>query len=143
MSIQHPEHGSDPNPREKERSNFADKFKDLLPGIEFEEPIELVEARMAALEALVSSRDSGTLRSVWIEYASLCERIVDDKADANPYTRARSQITILVHKALIFRAAGDLQRYGEDLSDAEEYAYNMGFDEIAEVISVELNDLTD
>jgi hypothetical protein len=46
-----------------------------------------------------------------------------------------------VHKALIYREAGDFQRYGKNLEDAEVYAFNMRLDEVAEAISAELDEL--
>ncbi len=121
--------------------SFADKFRDLLPGVELEEPIEMLEARTAVIEALASNQNSDFLQSIWIEYTNICEQIVDSKTDTDPQSRAQLQIATLVHKALIFREAGDMQRYSEDLNDAEDYAFNMHFDEIAEAIRTELESL--
>lgn len=143
MSPRNPEHEFNPKLRESERTAFADKFRDLLPGVEFEEPSGLLEARTAVLEALTrKDRGADFIQSVWIEYAKICEQIVDSKTKANPQIRAQLQIAMLVHKALIFREVGDVPRYNEDLSDAECYALNMHLGEIAETIGAELDELT-
>jgi hypothetical protein len=82
------------------------------------------------------------IRSVWIEYAKVCEQIVDSETDIKLRDRALLQIVMLLHKALIFREAGNTLRYGESLNDAKEYAYNMLLDEIAAAIDAELDKLT-
>lgn len=140
MNRFNPESESGPNPNKSERLPFEHKFKDLLPDMGFEEPTDMLEARTAVLEALTNN-DPELLRSVWVEYASVCEQAVDKETDTDPQIRAQLQIAALVHKALIFREIGDMQRYGEDLSDAEEYAWNMHFDKIAEAITAELDHL--
>lgn len=130
------------NQTTSERLTFANKFEDLLPGVEFEEPSELFEARLAVLEALARKDQSPDfIQSVWIEYAKVCERIVDSKTETNPQIRAQLQIAMLVHKALIFREVGDMQSYGQGLSDVEDYAFNMYFDGIVEKIGAELDEL--
>lgn len=142
MSYLNPEHEFSPQFRENEKLTFADKFGDLLAGMEFDEPVEMLEARTAVLEALTrNGQNPEFLRSVWMHYNDVCEQAVDSRSDADPQIRAQLQIAVLVHKALIFREIRDIQRYGEDLSDAEAYALNMHFDEIAEAIGVELDNL--
>lgn len=125
-----------------EKPAFADKFRDLLPSVEFKEPIEMLEARTAVLEVLTrNDQDSDLLRFAWVEYAKTCEQVVDNHPDTDPHIRAQLHIVMLVHKALLFHEIGDTQRYGEILSAAEEYAYNRSF-EIAEAIGIELDSLT-
>lgn len=134
----------EPKHHEKNSPSFADKFKELLAGVEFEEPAEMLEARQAVIEALTEhAQDPNLLQLVWVEYAKACEQTVDSKtpSDADPQTRARLQIAFLVHKALIFREIGDTQRYGEDLTDVEEYALTKHLDKISEVIGKELDSL--
>lgn len=143
MNFNNAEHEFSSQPNESEKIAFIDKFKDLLPGVEFEEPIEMLEARTAVLEALIEHRHNPDfLQSVWIEYAKICEQIVDDRSETEPDIRAQLQIAILIHKALIFREAKDMQHYYEDLIDVEEYASNMSLDKIAEAVGAELDDLT-
>jgi hypothetical protein len=127
-----------------EAPNFTDMFRFLLRDVEFEEPVEMAEARMAVSEALTKShQDPDFLRSVWEEYDKICEQTVDAATpqDADPPIRARLQIATLVHKALIFREIGDTQRYGEELAYAEDYAFNTHLDAIAEAIGTELDNL--
>lgn len=141
MNPIHPERKTNLNSPEINRPDFGDKLRELL-GVEFEEPAEMAEARMAILEAL-SGPDIGPdiLRETWVEYAKLCEQIVDKNTDTSPQARAKLQIAALVHKALIFRESGDLRRYGEDLADAEEYAIAAHLADLAEAIGKELDDL--
>lgn len=142
MNHPNPEHNLNPKSKENEKLSFIDKFRSMLPGVELEESTEMHEARTSVLEAL-SRKDQSPdfIQSVWIEYTKICEQIVDRKTEINPQIRDQLQIAMLVHKALIFREIGDMQRYGEDLSDAEEYAFNMYLDGIAEAIGAELDEL--
>jgi hypothetical protein len=144
MSQRNSEHEANSNSHELRSVSFTDKLRELLPDVKFEEPAAMQEARLAVLEALATrTQDPDFLRSVWEEYAKVCEQIVNDAtpADADPQLRAKQQIAALVHKALIFREAGNTRRYGEDLVDAEEYALTKNLDEIAEAIGVELDSL--
>jgi hypothetical protein len=143
MSPHNPKHEFSPKPSEDEKPIFAHMFKDLLPDVEFAESTEMLEARTAILEALtMNTRNPELLQSAWVEYAKICEQTVDDRTDNDPRVRNQLQIAVLIHKALIFREVGDMKRYGEDLVDAEEYAYSTGLDEIAEAIGAELDNLT-
>lgn len=133
----------DPKHNKDEKSLFVDKFKDLLPGIAFEEPMEMLEARTAVIEALLGdNQNPDFLRHVWVEYSNICEQTVDNEGEVHGRNRAHLQITMLIHKALIFHEIGDVRRYGEELIDTEEYAYNMHFDEIVDAINAELDRLT-
>lgn len=120
---------------------FLDKLTNLLPGVEFEESTELHEARTVLVEALRETQDSSALGLAWTEYSRIAEQIVDGKTDADTKGRAELQIAAIVHKALLFREVGDMERYADYLSGAEEYAYNMFFDELATVIGTEIDTL--
>lgn len=146
-----PEHEPDTRSHENEEPTFSDKFRELLPGVAFEESAEMRDARTAILEALKGpNQDPAFLRSVWIEYAKVCEETVDqktptaaDEADSKirAWIRMQLQIASLVHKALIFREAGDLRRYGQELTVTEDYALTKHIDEVARVIGAELDEL--
>lgn len=143
MNPHNPERKLNSEPNESEKLTFADKLQDLLPGVEFEEPTELIEARKAVLEALaIKDQNVDFIQFVWVEYSKVCEQIVDDRAAASPHVRTQLQIAALVHKALIFREIEDVQRYGEDLSEAKEYAFNAYLDEITQAINTELDSIT-
>ncbi|MDN5274673.1 MAG: hypothetical protein JWP06_574 [Candidatus Saccharibacteria bacterium] len=146
-----PEHEPDVGSHENEESEFSHKFRELLPGVAFEESAEMRDARTAILEALNGpNQDPEFLRSVWIEYAKVCEEAVDQKtptfaeeADSKirAWIRMQLQIASFVHKALIFREAGNLRRYGQELTIAEEYALTKHIDEVAMAIGTELDEL--
>jgi hypothetical protein len=138
-----PEHELTPRSHERNDLDFSDKFKGLLPGIEFDEPAELHEARIAVVEALTEN-NSDLLSIAWGEYIDVCEQIVDSEApsDSAVHIRAGLQIAILVHKALIFREVENMQRCREELLDVRMYAYNVHRNEIVKAINAELNNLT-
>lgn len=139
MAFPNPKNELDPRSDKTERSLFAEKFKDLLPGAEFDEPVEMSDARTAMIEALTSANESpDSLQYAWSEYAALCEQIVDTTATDMQH-RALLQICFIVHKALIFRQTDDMRRYLEELATAYEYAYNMRFDTIADAIEQEID----
>jgi hypothetical protein len=97
------EHTSHPEPHENEPYSFLDKFRELLPGIEFEEPVEMLEARMAVLEALAGNdQETELLRSVWGEYAQICEQAVDSRIEVSPQIRAQLQLAALVQNVAPF-----------------------------------------
>lgn len=117
---------------------FLEKMGQLLPSVEFEEPAELAEARTAVLEALrIDNLNPDFLRSIWVEYAAVCEHTVDNKAIEGGQ-RIQLQIAMLIHKALIFREVGDMQRYRKELTEAEVYSFNMHLDAISDAIIAEL-----
>jgi len=141
MSQYDPEHDNH-LPDSSEVSRFLDKLKSLLLGIEFEETNELLEARIAILEALQRAHhDPDLLKVIWAEYTKICEQIVDSSelADTDLKARAKIQIAIIVHKALIFHEAGNTDRYPEELTDAEIYAHNSYFDDVAMAIQIEID----
>ena len=127
---------------EEAPSDFLDTLRNLLPGVEFEESTELHEARTVIVEALQEAQNPATLELAWTEYSRITEQVVDSKTDADAKARAKLQIAAMVHKALLFREAGDVERCADYLSGAEEYAYNMYFDEMAAVIGAEIDTLT-
>ncbi|HMH70076.1 MAG TPA: hypothetical protein VK502_01655 [Candidatus Saccharimonadales bacterium] len=142
MTESNPEHMPRPDSHEDEHVGFTDKFRELLPNGNFEEPIEMLEARRAVLEALEKHKqEPELLQTVWSEYAAASEQIIDAKTPSNgePQARAQLQVAALVHKALIFRETGDMRRYCEELVDAEEYAFNAQLSEISEAIGAELD----
>jgi hypothetical protein len=128
-----------------EKPEFTEKLAELLPGFEFEETPELSEARLAALEALTKeAQDPALNRLVWTEYAKVCEHIVDttDFNEAYPKITMPVQIAMIVHKALIFREAGDTARYAEELNIAQAYASgNVYYDTIVAALQKELGEL--
>lgn len=84
---------------ENDDPSFVDKLKSLLPDVEFKESDDMLEARTAILQALVSK--------IPIFY------------------QLPGMNTPIVHKALIFREAGNTERYFDELFGAEEYAAGM------------------
>lgn len=144
MSQDNPESKFSLESHKEEVTSFLDKLRELLPGVEFEESDELQEARAAILEALQrDDQDPDLLRSVWAEYAIILEQVVDDKAPRGTIHQISGplEIAALVHKALIYREIGDIPRYGEDLTVAEEYALERDYDEIATALGAELDSI--
>ena len=121
--------------------DFSTVLRELLPDFTFEETSEMFEARVAIREALKShDSNSDLIRLMWAEYADICEAMVDDHIQTEGEDqRAQLQIGITLHKGLIFRNAGNIQRYIEELIVAEEYAFQSNLDEIATAIGAELD----
>jgi len=67
-------------------------------------------------------------------YLQYGEKIVEHQED---YIRA--QIGLILATALVYQDAEKVEHYREALTDALEYAHNMGFDEEADIIRAELN----
>lgn len=144
MNQSNPEHPSHHTDREPPVSSFVEKMSELLPNIQWRESHELLEARITIINALQTPDiDPTLLTSAWSEYAIIHEQSVDQES-SNPdsvLTRAQLQIVALVHKALIFREVDNIQRYGEELVDAEEYAHQEHLDDVSRAINDELDTL--
>jgi hypothetical protein len=80
-----PEYQSSSEIHKSNELSFIDKFRDMLPGIEFEESVEMLEARMAVLEALKNRRDrtsfnlSGPSILLYVNILSIAEPILTHK----------------------------------------------------------------
>ena len=117
-------------------------IESLLPQLDFYETPDLAEARQAILEALSNNDlDPASRQEMWAEYAKIGERITDALDAQDIEGRARTHIALIVHKATIFRDAGNLQRYLEELDDAEMYAASRHLDAIAESLRYEIDSL--
>ena len=102
---------------------------------------ELHAATTAIINGLTDpDTDTSQLKSAWNEYAKIVERIVEyaEEAPENPQSYARTQIEAIIHKALIFKSAGNTLRYLEELDRSEVYAYNEGLDEMSTTINNEM-----
>ncbi len=140
-SPEYPNHHTD---REPSVSSFVEKMSELLPDIQWRESHELLDARITIINALQTPDiDPTLLTSAWSEYAIIHEQSVDQESSNldSVLTRAQLQIATLVHKALIFREVDNIQRYGEELVDAEEYAYQEHLDDVSRAINDELDTL--
>lgn len=114
----------------------------LLERLDFHPSPELEEAREALITGLRdSSTDSSSLSRAWKEYALIAENLVtsQDHEKQQPDDYASKQIASILHKADIFREVGDNKRYVEELKVAEEYAYNVGLDELSDSLLFEIN----
>lgn len=99
-------------------------IEELYSRLNFTETIDLAEAKIAIVELLGQPNlDSSLKQHAWTEYAIICEQLVDS-VDTGPDTLSRSklQLALILHKALIFKAADNTSRYIEELDRAETYA---------------------
>lgn len=142
MNPNKPPHEFIPNPAEHQSSSFAEKLETLLPGVRFEESERMREAREVITDALKEIEQSASLPvEAWLEYDKPFKEMIDAVPSSDSGRRAQLHIAKLVHKALIFDEAGHKQRCFLDLQDASEYAYNMGFDDIDEALSIQMDKL--
>lgn len=103
---------------------------------------ELIEATQAVIIGLQDpTTTEEQLRSAWSEYAGIVEGVVEavDLDHTNPKAYQRAQISALVDKALLFRTAGDMTRYLEELDHAEVYAFNGNLDDVVSLIGEEID----
>lgn len=130
-----------------EQDTFIIDLTDLLgEQTELGKDPAVKEAAAVILHALVFEKsDEEMLRQAWIEYAKVVESAVEsrERAQANPHLHAKMQIAAIIHKALLFRSAGHMLRYLEELDTAEVYAYHAGFDEISLVLAGEIRTQVD
>jgi hypothetical protein len=131
-----------PKNNEKSGEIALPAIESLLPKLDFYETPDLAEARRAILEALSNNDlDPASRQEMWAEYAKIGEQITDALDAQDIEGRARTHIALIVHKAMIFRDADNLQRYLEELDDAEIYAASRHLDVIAESLRDEIDSL--
>lgn len=133
--------GPEFEPDQSELTAADNSIEALLPQLDFYETAELREARQAILMALrEESDDPVRRRKVWTEYAIIGEHMVDDadQTGQNIAPRAKAQIALIIHKALIFREAGQVPRYIQELDCAETYADAKRFYAVASTLEAEL-----
>ncbi len=94
------------------------------------EEMQVVRSRMAVI---FSGHEVD--ESLVQEQIEVYERLADG---VESVYGAKLQIGLLLVKATVQRDAGRLDAYREDLEDAQDYAYGMGFDEAVEAIGFEL-----
>jgi len=138
----HPFTGLESEPDQSELTAADNSIEALLPQLDFYESSELREARQAILVALREVSDNpARRREAWTEYAIIGEHIVDD-ADLTGQdiaSRAKAQLSLIIYKALIFREAGQVPRYIQELDHAETYADAKRFYAVALTLEAELD----
>lgn len=138
----HPFTGLESEPSQSELAAADNSIETLLPQLDFYESSELREARQAVLIALREEADDpARRREAWTEYAIVSEHMVDD-ADLTGQdiaSRAKAQIALIIHKALIFREADQVARYIQELDHAETYADAKRFHVVASTLEAELD----
>ena len=131
-------------PDKVERPTQALLIETLLPQLGFYETVELSEASQAVLIAInEETNDPSRLQAAWTEYAIIGEQIVDN-AEITPKdieTRAKIQLALIIHKALILRESNQIPRYIESLDYAETHANTKGFYAIASILEHELESI--
>lgn len=106
---------------------------DQLPEhLGFVETDELSDLNASIMEAMRQSNWTA-IKDLKNQYQGLAEEVVGQhEGDAF----ARAQIGLIVAVGLMWRAAGKLDSYGAELSNAHQYACNMRFDDVAEALEV-------
>lgn len=105
------------------------------------EEITKAAAKVIEYLKLGEAADTNELKRAWGEYADATEAFVDSIEEdvSTPKQRSQAQISAILNKAFIFNSAGNELRYLEELDAAEVYAFNEGFDQVSELIQVEIN----
>lgn len=117
----------------------------LLQMLDFPQTPELTEAGQAIITGLTSETTTAeTMHKAWEEYANLMEQAVESvpNSEQSVSQAAKWKTGAILHKALLFRDAGHLPRYLEELSQASDSAFhNRLEDEISAPIEREINRL--
>ena len=132
----------EPRPSQAELEATNDSLEALLPQLDFHVTPELNEAGQAVLMALSEqTTDLSRRQAAWTEYGLIGEQIVDnvDITGQRIEPRAKMQLALIIHKALIFREAQQIPRYIEELDYAETYADTKRFYDIASILERQLD----
>jgi hypothetical protein len=106
---------------------------------------DLIRVDSAIIDMLLDGSTSASdLREGWGLRAILTEDFVDSLEPAEPGAdvRAKAQFDLMVDKAAIFEAAGNIVRQLEELDAAEAFALNSKLDEFVAVVSDKLDTKT-
>ena len=123
----------------QEPENTPSSFEALLALLEFPQSPELIGARQAILKLLKDpSADPTDLQTAWEHFADEVELLVENP-ELDQHMHIKLQIGAIVHKALIFKEAGNQLRYAQELDDAESYAFNARLFEISNPLTAELD----
>ena len=111
---------------------------DTLPNrLGFAENAELLESHTDIVGAV--SRGSNAERILALNrYLDEAERLVDLKPDIEN-ERARAQVGLIIAQALIWREAGEPVKHLRSLLRAQEYAVNMGFEDVLSALDAEID----
>jgi hypothetical protein len=149
MSNHHEKHlvsepiNSDKEPISGTPENIHRLIESLLDRLEFHTTPALDEASQAIIAGLIDeTTDKSLLSRGWVEYAEIVERIVEsaEASAEKPDRYTKAQIGAIIHKSLIFSAAGNTLRYLEELDQAEVYAYNEGIDDVSVALRSEITE---
>jgi hypothetical protein len=86
--------------------------------------------------------DAAELREAWNIRADLADNFVNslEPTPDNPAPKPRVRFDILIDKALIFEAVGNIIRYLEELDDAEAFARTYQLFDMADSVAEELDE---
>lgn len=103
---------------------------------------DLDRVNAAIIGMLQSGAADTELREAWNIRADLAEEFISslEPTPDNPNPKPRVQFDILIDKALIFEAVGNVIRYLEELDDAEAFARTYHLDDMAESVAEELDE---
>lgn len=115
----------------------------LFTDLDFEETPALAEERIAILAMIAEGTDDPAQKeAAWIKYDKVGETLVDTTVDhLDIKKREKLHIALIIHKALLFREAQNVERYIEELEWAYTYADRTGLHEIADGIDTALDEV--
>lgn len=122
--------------------HLMDSIGALIDQLGFTVSPELREAGDIVTAVLLDDTvDCAQLRQAWIEYAKSAEQVAEsiEGTVQNRMEYIKSAIAAIIHKALIFRAAGNTLRYLEELDRAEAFVVLERFDDISLTLQDEID----
>lgn len=136
-------------PRDRAPSNATKKdFEPTSPEEAERSKAEIFTYDLDRINALIAdmllnaATDASELREAWNVRADLAEEFINslEPTQDNPDPKPRVQFDILVDKALIFEAVGNMVRYLEELDDAEAFARAYRLSDMADSVARELEE---
>jgi hypothetical protein len=120
-------------------SSFVVETEKLFGETGFLGSADLSDATTAVLAGLSDPETpKASMQLAWIELSDITEGIVDS-AEQNGRDRAKAQIAAIIHKALIFKSAGDQMRYLMEIDLAEVYADNINETQLSTAVTDEID----
>jgi hypothetical protein len=139
MAGELPKHNSEEPPRQRGEAIEGEHLIPLseLPGhLGFAENEETLRIKIRFIDIIANGNPEaiGATRGEWAVQA---EKMVEQRAGED-YIRA--QVGMIIAEALVWQSAGDKRRYLDCLSQAEEFARNMRYEDVVHALDVAIEE---
>lgn len=136
------EPSTNPTPDKKSEllNNTPNTILQLLEHSKLHNDLEVQRAMKGIVDMLTSPEATKEqVRQAWITYGLIVENLVDTISQENTQARAQQQIIAIINKAIIFQLTENPLRYLDELTSAETYAFQQGFDDMVTILDEEID----